>query len=52
MFKPSPRPEMAEAVLAEHRCDQDVPAVAVDTTDRYGGVALGVECAWPMEAIK
>lgn len=43
MFEPSPDSEIPQQA-------EDVPADAEETIDRYGGVALGVECAWPMEA--
>ncbi len=38
MVQPSPRSDAAE---------QLVPGKAPSSPDRYAGVALGVECAWP-----
>jgi hypothetical protein len=41
MFEPLPVPDPEES-----------PAVEPGRADPYDGVALGVECAWPSEALR
>jgi hypothetical protein len=31
--------------------EQPVPVIAAPRPDRYEGIALGVECAWPVHAL-
>ena len=43
MFEPSLDSEIPQQA-------EEIPPEAAEEADRYGGVALGVECAWPIEA--